>query len=77
MDNEQSLALINQKVDTVIGQLTYYTTELRKLIDDHESRLRTIETGLTEVKGRVTTWQFLQGGFTSIVGFVATVLGRL
>ena len=67
--NATQLALLVQKVDAL-------TTQVTRLADDHESRIRLIETSITKLGERITLFQGVQIIFATIAAAIAAIIGR-
>ena len=76
MADEVTLALLVQKVDGLVLQVRQYRDELRELLDDHEERLRSLEGKVASLGAQLTTWQMIQGAYTTAIGAIASFLGR-
>ena len=69
-DSENTqLALLAQKVEAL-------TFQVEKLLSDHEERLRTLETSITQLRERMTVWQIIQTSYATVVGIVAGAFGK-
>lgn len=81
------IALLIQKVDTLTdsnrddfngirAQISTLEANLRKPLDDHETRLRLVESQLGKLQERLTTWQIFQVVFTSAAAGVSAFFKR-
>lgn len=82
-DTATQLLLLNEKLDAFIKRMDDAIAEGRKKDDDHEERLRELETKVipsiqrveSDLSARLAMTQILQGSYATIVGAVAAILG--
>lgn len=79
-DDKQSqaiqIALMAQEIRTLTNAINDMSNRLQRVTDDHEDRLRLVESQLGKLQERLTTWQIFQVVFTSAVGGVAAFFKR-
>lgn len=79
-DDKQSqviqIALMAQEIRTLTNAINDMSNRLQRVTDDHEDRLREIESQVATLKERLTVWQIFQVVFTSAVGGVAAFFKR-
>ena len=62
---------------TLRGEMREGMARIEKQLEDHESRLRKVESNQTELSARVTMSQILQTTFATIVASIAAVVGAI
>ena len=70
------LRLLIQQVRDLAVAVRENTEEQRRVNTDHETRLRSLETGLTKYSERLTLWQIFQTTLTTIMTGAAAWAGR-
>lgn len=70
------IALMAQEIRTLTNAINDMSNRLQRVTDDHEDRLREIESQVATLKERLTVWQIFQVVFTSAVGGVAAFFKR-
>ena len=75
-DFNTEMALLTQEVKILNGTLLATNMELRRLVQDHEDRIRDLEKSQTQLTERLTLWQLGQVAFTSLVGGVVALIKR-
>ena len=68
-NNAMSNSLLVERVSSL-------TTKVDKVVDDHETRLRDLETATTQFRERMTLWQIGQGVYATVASVVAAAIGR-
>ena len=71
-----TLAVLAQKIESLTVEVRRVYEEMRRISDDYEKRLRSLEEDVTTLKGRFTTWQMLQAGYSSIAAGIAGFFGK-
>ena len=69
--------LIQQSINALASKADEHHNDICKLISDHETRIRLLETSATEMKARQTNLAVIQGVFTAIGSTVAAVFGKM
>lgn len=75
-DFNTELALLTQEVKTLNTTLLATNAELKRLVEDHEKRIRDLEKSQTQLTERLTLWQLGQAAFTSLVGGIVAFTRR-
>lgn len=70
------IALMAQEIRTLTDAINAMSNRLQRITDDHEDRLRVVESQLGKLQERLTVWQIFQVVFTSAVGGVAAFFKR-
>lgn len=78
------LLLLGQKLDSAISRLDALLETADTKLQDHENRLRKLENDVipemrrveSDLSARLAMWQILQTTFTTVVGAIASVIGR-
>ncbi len=72
---ESRIARIDERTQNTEDLLRALRTDVAKITDDHEARIRAVEHQTQELGTRLNLWQGVQGTFTAVVGAVAAFLG--
>ena len=75
-DSDVQLAIILQRLEALTDITRVGLDDLRRIMADHETRLRELETSATQLRERMTLWQMGQAAFTTIAASIAALLGR-
>lgn len=59
---------IHTQVALLISKFNDLATDVRRLTDDHEPRMRTVEREIIQIKERQTIWAMIQTALTIIAG---------
>lgn len=70
------IALMAQDIRTLTLAVNEMSNRIQRITDDHEDRIREIESQVATLKERLTVWQIFQVVFTSAVGGVAAFFKR-
>jgi uncharacterized coiled-coil protein SlyX len=81
---EIEIALLNQTITqlnvTLVGMnsdIKDLRADIRKTLDDHDIRIRKVETDQIKLSERLTLWQVGQAIFTTSIGSLASLLAIL
>lgn len=70
------IQLLKQSVNTLIAEVRELRTDIRKDLQDHETRIRTLESEQSKMSARLNTYGILQTGYTTVAGIIAALFGR-
>lgn len=59
---------LKTQVALLVSKFNDLATDVRRLTDDHEPRMRTIEKDIIQIKERQTIWAMIQTALTIIAG---------
>lgn len=75
-DPTTQIALLTQAVNALTRATEENHREIKQILSDHETRLRTLEKGHTELVARQGTLATINGIYTSILAVLAAAFGK-